>query len=433
MNVARRHAMHAAMNESPDRHYLKTVTRLGDRHPIVAHRDIHSSSGVKLVARDTRINSAMFERLVQHKLMPALDQCLSVENPVDSVQLASRAQALIEGDPLLQQIMTNLPDGARFNAILRHLPLPPPIAFKLTVAREERPDIYTHSLVLAVLAYYLGQQAQLSEAELQQAISAALLHDLGILHVDPDIMARNHLMSAAERRQLYAHPMIAYLMLQTVPEYKAEVSRAVLEHHERTDGSGYPQGLSDERLGPLGKLLAVAEVAASRFDDAGRSHDMHRLGMVLRLNTHKLEPRLVALLAPLYRNAPAPAAGETRLQSGIYSIASCFLDWETIDLKGTVQPAVERPLWHFINEQINALHHTLLHAGFNPHDIEMLMEGAEEDSAYLDEIKLLANEAYWQLKELVHEVGRRWPELSGRGPLWQWLAETRKLVGESPN
>lgn len=419
------------MTDFSDRHYLQTVTRLGDRHHIVSQRDIHSSSGLKLVAKGTRINSGLFERLVQHKLMPTLDHCLSMENAVDGKQLADKAQQLIQADPLLQQIMTTLPGDKQIDALLRRLALPAPIAFKLTVAREERPDIYTHSLILALLVYYIGVHAKLDESELTQAVTAAMLHDLGILHIDPSIFCAGHRMNELERRQLYAHPMIAYLLLQEFPEYQGQVSRAVLEHHERVDGSGYPQGLNDERLGTLGKLLALAEVAASRFDDAGRSQDMYRLGMVLRLNTHKLAPQLIALLAPLYRNAPPPALGKIRLQSGIYSIAASFLNWDKIQLEETAIAPTERPLWRFINEQINALYHALQHAGFNPDDIEMLMEGADEDPALLDEIKLLANEAYWQLKELVHEVRRRWPELQGQGPHWQWLDETRKLVGET--
>ncbi len=73
----------------------------------------------------------------------------------------------------------------RLLAPLQFVPLPQPMAFKLTVMREQRPDLLAHSLRMALIALYLGVQSGWSERECIPLAAAALLHDIGVLHMDP--------------------------------------------------------------------------------------------------------------------------------------------------------------------------------------------------------------------------------------------------------
>ena len=70
-----------------DTHYIRTVTRLGDRHSIIANQDICNTKGLKLVAKGTAINSHLFEKLILHKLAPPLDQCLNIDNAVNNDEI----------------------------------------------------------------------------------------------------------------------------------------------------------------------------------------------------------------------------------------------------------------------------------------------------------------------------------------------------------
>ena len=94
----------ACMTETTDNHFLKSGTQLGDRQPVVNHRDITSDSGLKLVAAGTRITSALYNQLVHHKLLPALEQCLSIENGVDHTSLISLIYNITSS---LRQILRN--------------------------------------------------------------------------------------------------------------------------------------------------------------------------------------------------------------------------------------------------------------------------------------------------------------------------------------
>lgn len=414
-------------------HYLRSVTALGDRHRVLAHRDIVSHTGLKLVAKGTRVTSAMFDHLVHHKLLPDIDHCLEVENAVTADTLAAGVVSRIDAEPLLSRVLGEELEGVR--EIVAGIPLTLPMAVKMTVAREQHAAIYTHSLIVTAFALDLGLRAGLPAPALRHLAAAALFHDIGLLHIDPDLFTSGHVMSAAERNYLYAHPIIAYLILKEFPQYHPEVSTAVLEHHERLDASGYPRGLGGAHLGTLAKILMVAEVAASRCDAGGQCRDMHRLAIILRLNTHKLATEYTNLLHPYYRGQTGPLHADYRLLLGPYTLAQLLLEWRNISRPLIDAPGgeAEHQMFAFVAEQIDGLHRALLYAGFNPDDIEPLMADADSDGAYLNEIKLLANEAYWQIRDLCHEITRRWPTLHGSGPAWEWLEKARALVAEQPH
>ena len=70
------------MTERYDEHYISSVTALGDTHEVVTSQAVFTRNGIKLVDVGARINSAFREKLVQHKLLPPIDQCLTVAGGV---------------------------------------------------------------------------------------------------------------------------------------------------------------------------------------------------------------------------------------------------------------------------------------------------------------------------------------------------------------
>ena len=267
-------------------HYLRALTDMADQRAVVADAAIYTDNGIKLVDKGARIDSRLYDRLVQHKLREPIDRHLSVENPVDVPALLAAGQALIAEEPLPNLLAQALGTGARLLAPLRSMPLPAPIACKLTVMREQRPGLFVHSLQMMMVAVYLGLRSELSERECAALAAAALLHDVGVLHMDPAWSDPDHKMVGAQRKHLVAHPITAMLMIRDTGAYPRSVETAVLEHHERMDGSGYPRGLSGKDITPHGRILLLAEVVAAFYE---KYDDMpaQRLSLVLRLNHRK--------------------------------------------------------------------------------------------------------------------------------------------------
>ena len=164
-------------------HYLRALTDMADRRAVVTDAAIYTDNGVKLVEKGARIDSRLYDRLVQHKLREPIDSLLSLENPVDVPALLTAVQALTEQHVLPGLLAEALGSAARLLAPLRSLPLPASMACKLTVMREERPLLFQHSLQMMTVAIFLGIRSGLSERDCSALAAAALLHDLGVLHM----------------------------------------------------------------------------------------------------------------------------------------------------------------------------------------------------------------------------------------------------------
>ncbi len=170
-----------------NRHYLRALTDMADRGSVLTHDAIYTDRGIKLVDKGARVDSQLYDRLVKHKLRGNIEDHLSVENMVSVQSVLQVARAQCESDTLAYLLVHTLNDmtESKLLAPVRAMPLPPALAFKLTVMREQHPLLFAHSVRMMLVAVYLGIKSGLSERECTPLAAAALLHDLGVLHMDP--------------------------------------------------------------------------------------------------------------------------------------------------------------------------------------------------------------------------------------------------------
>jgi putative nucleotidyltransferase with HDIG domain len=136
----------------------------------------------------------------------------------------------------------------------------------------EARDPYTqgHELRVADLARRIAAEMGLSEDELDGISMAGLLHDIGKLRIPAEILTKPGVLSPAEFSLIKEHPRSGYEILNHI-EFPWPVAETVLRHHERLDGSGYPDGLRDGDIPLLARVLAVADVV-----EAMSSHRPYR-------------------------------------------------------------------------------------------------------------------------------------------------------------
>jgi hypothetical protein len=108
--------------------------------------------------------------------------------------------------------------------------------------------------------------------EIRVAMLCGLLHDLGEMYIDPRYgeADADRDLDFVSYQQLVAHPHVGYLLVTQLTNYPGVVSRAIAEHHERLDGSGYPNARKGDQMSPLGRLLAVTEASLNAMRS---SHD----------------------------------------------------------------------------------------------------------------------------------------------------------------
>jgi HD-GYP domain-containing protein (c-di-GMP phosphodiesterase class II) len=428
------------MSERYDEHYIGSVTALGDTHEVVTSQAVFTRNGIKLVDAGARINSAFREKLVQHKLLPAIDSCLTVAGGVTQASLRERAREILDAEPRFQLIRSALPGIERLLNAFYAMPLAPALAFKLTVAREKRPEIYEHSVQMTLIALFLAIKSRLPDRDLATVAAAGMLHDIGELHIDPELLRPGRRLEAAELRHIYAHPMTAFMILQEYPQCHPEISTAVFEHHERLDGSGYPRGLKGEEIGPVGQILMLAEAVTTLFEKSWRTHGASRLSVMLKMNRRKFSRELIDHLVGLLHGGEPQgldSMGEISAEAVVAQLdqlAEIFRNWHGAYQGCAVDtPKVaEAPLVAFVNERITGLERTLLETGFHPDELAALTAGIEDDAVALAEMQLMVRESRWQVSDIQNEVRRRWAELeadaAGRALVEDWIERTEALL-----
>ncbi len=133
-------------------------------------------------------------------------------------------------------------------------------------------DPYTasHQKRVSQLAFAIAKEMNLPKEETDGIYMAALIHDIGKINVPAEILSKPTLLTENELDMIKSHPQIAYDILKTI-EFPWPVAKIILQHHERMDGSGYPQGLKEKDILLGARILAVSDVV-----EAMSSHRPYR-------------------------------------------------------------------------------------------------------------------------------------------------------------
>jgi putative nucleotidyltransferase with HDIG domain len=136
------------------------------------------------------------------------------------------------------------------------------------VATLEARDRYTagHSAAVAVYASDIAKQMSLCPEQQQLARVTGLVHDIGKIGLPPKLLEKAGPLTLSERRHMEQHSEIGERILLNVEDY-ADVARFVRHHHERVDGMGYPDGLSEDEIPMISKIIAVADAYNAMTSD----------------------------------------------------------------------------------------------------------------------------------------------------------------------
>ena len=172
-------------------------------------------------------------------------------------------------------------------------------------ATVERRDPYTagHQRRVAELASAIARTLGLEREQIEGLHFAATIHDIGKIYVPAEILARPGRLSPMELELVRMHAQVGFEIVKDV-EFPWQVADMIRQHHERTDGSGYPQGLKGAQILLESRILAVADVV-----EAMSSHRPYRPGLGLDAALAqakqeagtKLDPQVVDACERLFR------------------------------------------------------------------------------------------------------------------------------------
>jgi HD-GYP domain-containing protein (c-di-GMP phosphodiesterase class II) len=168
----------------------------------------------------------------------------------------------------------------------------------------EMRDAYTagHQRRVAELATAIARNMGLVQDQVHGVYLAAVVHDLGKIHIPAEILTRPGKLSAIEFELIKTHPEAGYEILKGV-DFPWPIAQIVLQHHERLDGSGYPRGLKGDEI-----LLETRIVMVTDVVEAMASHRPYRSALSIELalqelvtHTEKYDANVVRCCLDLFR------------------------------------------------------------------------------------------------------------------------------------
>jgi HD-GYP domain-containing protein (c-di-GMP phosphodiesterase class II) len=120
---------------------------------------------------------------------------------------------------------------------------------------------FTHSLNGTYLSIALAQRVGIVHpVELRHLAFGALLRDIGMTQIDAEIIEKRGRLDMNEFRQIKQHPILGDKMARNYAIIGDIERRIIRQHHERLDGSGYPDGLAGDDISPLVRIVSIADV-----------------------------------------------------------------------------------------------------------------------------------------------------------------------------
>jgi len=135
----------------------------------------------------------------------------------------------------------------------------------------ELPAEAEHARRTSEICKKIARKMKLPEAEINKVSKAAYLHDIGKVALDKEVASKNEYVIDDTFKEMKMHPVVGYRILNAF-DHTMDLANIVMGHHERWDGTGYPQGLKGKETPKLSRVIAVGE----RFDDMTTDKDYRK-------------------------------------------------------------------------------------------------------------------------------------------------------------
>jgi HD-GYP domain-containing protein (c-di-GMP phosphodiesterase class II) len=144
--------------------------------------------------------------------------------------------------------------------LLDHLETTPAELFDLHHLSNKKDYLYHHAITVGLLSGFIGRKLNFSRGDWVQLALAGCLADCGMAKINPNILHKKTSLTSSEYQEVKKHPVYSYKLVQNTPVLRNDAKIAILQHHERIDGSGYPLGDKNSKIHSFAKVIAVADI-----------------------------------------------------------------------------------------------------------------------------------------------------------------------------
>lgn len=254
--------------------YADYLARLSATNPVIVTDDIVAADGQLLLPRATVLDQAAIARWKHKTLARPLANSIQLSKSISADDLLQHLLDAIRSTEYFQSLAERKHPISSLEPACAKLSSLPLVQQFLTVMAAQMSDLYERTLCVSLWALYIAQEMRLPAQDSGEVFWAAITHDIGMLFIDPQVLNKTEGLTAADWRQLQRHVEISRRILMDMQGISEPLVTAVSEHHERCDGTGYPQAKVESELSLFGQILAVADsivgIYFNRFKAQGR-------------------------------------------------------------------------------------------------------------------------------------------------------------------
>lgn len=230
-------------------------------------KTIFSEVGYVLLSEGTILKEAYMSRLESFDIseiyiVDAFSEDIEIKDVIDE-------RTRLEAKIAVKKAMADYRDNRRFSAestkrvvdsIIDELLNSRDLMVNLSDIKTSDDYTFSHSVNVCVLSLITGIKLGLDQLKLRDLGVGALLHDIGKVMIPDEILKKPDKLSEEEFAKIREHPLLGYNIVKADPNVKLTSAYVVLSHHERFDGSGYPNGLKGENTHLFAKIVSIADV-----------------------------------------------------------------------------------------------------------------------------------------------------------------------------
>lgn len=143
--------------------------------------------------------------------------------------------------------------------LLKRVPEIGGAVFMLHQYTSKQDYLFEHAVAVGLLCAYVGKKMGFEKGEWLQIGLAGLLSDCGMAKIDKAILTKTSTLTDGEYREIKRHPTYSYHFVEDIRTITQPVKLAVIQHHERIDGSGYPLGITKDTIHMYARIVAVCD------------------------------------------------------------------------------------------------------------------------------------------------------------------------------
>lgn len=276
-------------------------------------RDIYSIDGVVLLAKDVRltkeyieglenlgINGVYIEDSISHDI--EVKSLISDELRIHAIKTIKE----IYNDPLgvsnSIEIVENLARNIIFEIINNKS-----VMINMVDIKTFDDYVFSHSVNVAVMSTVIGTAMHLETTKVEKLTASALLHDIGKIFISKSIINKAERLTEEEERIYKSHPERGYRYIKDHYSMPVTTYVGILQHHERYDGKGYPDGKKGEEISLFGRIISLCDAYDNLVTEKlnfKAQLPSDAIEYIMAYNGQKYDPKLVKIF--LKRVAPYP-------------------------------------------------------------------------------------------------------------------------------